>query len=230
MIQLPRGAILAVEWVTCGAACSFATAGLTLAVAGAGATAAGAGAAGAVTAGAGTAVAGTGVLVADAVWNCAGVITCAGAWVDAGAATDSASMVAFWLAVEARTASVVTRMAAMGSVEPGTGRVAVRAAAVAGAVRAATTDPLAGASGRAGSGRTSGAPTTGAGLACACAVGVSTIFAAVRTVAPWPTYSSIRSRMRASRDRADEPPMTTATRWRLPRRTEATRLKPEAWT
>src|SRR5262245_7312378 len=200
-------------------------AGLALAVAAAGAGAAGAGPAGAVTAGAVTEAAGAGVLAADAVWNCAGAITCAWVWVAAGAATPRVPMAVFWLAVEARTASVLTRMAAMGSVEPGTGRGEV-AAAVAGAVRAATTDPLAWASGRAGSGRTSGAATTGAGLPCACAVGASTILAAVRTAAPWPIYSSIRLRMRASREPAEEPPMTTATRWRLPRRTDATRLKP----
>src|SRR5262249_61497117 len=112
----------------------------------------GAGPAGAVTAGAVTEAAGAGVLAADAVWNCAGAITCAWFWVAAGAATPRVPMAVFWLAVEARTASVLTRMAAMGSGEPGTGRGAA-AAAGAGAGGAATTDPVGWVSRRAGSGR-----------------------------------------------------------------------------
>ena len=50
--------------------------------------------------------------------------------------------------------------------------------------------------------------------------------------AAWSTLrrmcSSISSRMRASRLPAERPPSTTATRWRAPRRTEVTRLKPES--
>jgi hypothetical protein len=42
-------------------------------------------------------------------------------------------------------------------------------------------------------------------------------------------YSSIRLRMRVSRAPADAPPSTTETMCRLLRRTEVTRLKPDAW-
>ena len=42
-------------------------------------------------------------------------------------------------------------------------------------------------------------------------------------------YSSIRLRMRASRAPAEVPPITTDTMCLLLRRTEATRLKPDAW-
>src|SRR5690242_10306220 len=51
---------------------------------------------------------------------------------------------------------------------------------------------------------------------------------ALRCSAATRMYLEIRSRMRASRQLAVRPPNTAATMWRPPRRTDVTRLKPEA--
>jgi len=52
--------------------------------------------------------------------------------------------------------------------------------------------------------------------------------ATVRLFAPFSRFSARRLRMMASREPPLRPPSTTPTRWRLPRRIEVTRLKPEA--
>src|SRR5882724_12297092 len=59
-------------------------------------------------------------------------------------------------------------------------------------------------------------------------VAASAIIGAVRLVAAEGTYWLRSSRMRESRLPALDPPSTTATTWRLSRRSEVTRLKPEA--
>ena len=56
----------------------------------------------------------------------------------------------------------------------------------------------------------------------------SAMSGAVRCWLPLLMYWLINSRMRESREPADDPPITTATRCRPLRLTEVTRLKPEA--
>ena len=56
----------------------------------------------------------------------------------------------------------------------------------------------------------------------------SLIEATMRLVAPLSRFSASRLRMMASREPPLRPPSTTPTMWRLPRRIDVTRLKPEA--
>src|SRR3984957_8452981 len=56
----------------------------------------------------------------------------------------------------------------------------------------------------------------------------SVIAATVRLVEAFSRFSARRLRMMASREPPLRPPMTTPTRWRLPRRIDVTRLKPDA--
>src|SRR5712671_1705037 len=74
------------------------------------------------------------------------------------------------------------------------------------------------------------ASTLGPSFLAASLLGVaaSAIIGAVRLVAAEGTYWLRSSRMRESRLPALDPPSTTATTWRLSRRSEVTRLKPEA--
>ena len=56
----------------------------------------------------------------------------------------------------------------------------------------------------------------------------SVIAVTVRAVDAFSRFSASRLRMMASREPPLRPPSTTPTRWRLPRRIEVTRLKPDA--
>jgi preprotein translocase subunit SecG len=75
--------------------------------------------------------------------------------------------------------------------------------------------------------RSSGFFAGATGAATADMSVVSAILATLRLLAALAMCCSIRERMRASRAPPEAPPSTTATMWRLPRRTDDTRLKPD---
>ena len=144
--------------------------------------------------------------------------------------SDTGASAAVWDAL-AFTVRVFTRLGLIGSVDPGAG------AGRAGGMAAVVTVSCFGAScfcggaslavSLAGSGAFS-ADATRALTGRSVASGASATRGAVRLIAPSPTWASINSRMRASRAPPVRPPRTTATRCRLPRLTEVTRLKPDA--